>query len=223
MKTISQADIDKLVQRSKILFGYTEHPSLLLTPENEIVKFFYRRKRISTSIILPQARRFHTNSRHLARLGIKAPIVKDIFYAQDVPLHIVTYQHIEGVDYRELCNREGVDCLAALPVFISRLHSSGVYFRAIHLGNIVRCHSDDDAIVDISDLSIRPTRLSVFLRARNLAHLIDTDEDKGLFYRYGLERFLNAYFLASGFSKWRCRLFMFRFNFAMRSSAEKYH
>lgn len=217
MKRISREDLDNLIEDSTLLLGKVERPGQLLTSKNEIAKFFYKRKRISTSTFFPQADRFRINSIRLAQCGVKAPKVNEIFYCEDFPVHIVTYGLIEGVDFRELCGKGELDCLNILPEYLSQLHDTGVYFRAIHLGNIVRCLSGEKALIDISDLSVKSGNLSIFRRARNIAHLIDTLEDREYFNVYGLDKFLHEYFNACGYSQFKRRLFMFRFNRALKN------
>lgn len=215
MKRISREDLDNLIEDSTLLLGKVERPGQLLTSKNEIAKFFYKRKRISTSTFLPQADRFRVNSIRLSQCGVKAPKVNDSFYCEDLPVHIVIYDLIEGIDFREHCSKGELDCLGILPEYLSQLHDTGVYFRAIHLGNIVKCPSGENALIDISDLSVKSGSLSIFRRARNIAHLIDTEEDREYFNAYGLDRFLQAYFEACGCSQLKRRLFMYRFNLAL--------
>lgn len=217
MKFLAKMELEEIVKSSTVIFGLAERPGILISAKNEIVKFFYKRKRISTSILKPQAKRFQKNGIKLQQLQIKAPLVKEIFYCKAISGHLVTYDMIEGEDYREICGKGDVDTLSTLPGFLNHLHELGVYFRAIHLGNLILTPSGEIALVDISDLSIRSGRLSVFRRARNLAHLIDTTEDMGYFKQYSLDKFLAEYFEVSEFSDLQCRLFMARFNRALKS------
>lgn len=218
MNFLTKMELDEIVKDSTVLLGFAERPGILITSKNEIAKFFYKRKRFSTSTIKPQAKRFEKNGIRLKQIEIKAPLVKEIHYCKDISGHLVIYDMINGEDYRELCGKGDADYLSDLPGFLTHLHQLGVYFRAIHLGNLIKCPSGEIALVDISDLSVRSRGLSVFRRARNLAHLIDTKEDIGYFNQYGLHKFLSEYFEASDFSKLQCRLFMARFNWAIKNS-----
>ena len=87
---------------------------------------------------------------------------------------------IKGKDLRELCHSNGVDELTQLPGYFAHLHETGIFFRAVHLGNIL-IGENKISLVDISDLSARNSPLGVFQRARNLAHLFNAEHDKAYF------------------------------------------
>ena len=153
MQKLDRNQLDDYIGKNQILSGSKERPGLMLTSSNENVKFFYRRKKISTATFRPQARRFTTNSRKLMERDIPAPVVKEVLYCHDIPLHMVVYDRIEGTDVRELCQSEGVGCLSYLPDRFAYLHGEGIFFRAVHLGNLV-VRGDTISLLDISDLSI---------------------------------------------------------------------
>jgi len=193
------------VQENQVLLGTLERPALMLTQEQQVVKFFYRRKFISTSLLIPQAKRFRSNSIKLKQLGITAPDVSELIYCPDIPVHMAVYEYLKGDDFRVLCSRNDYQCIDRLPSYIALLHERGVYFRAIHLGNVLQLDEDELALVDITDLSVR-RKLTIFQRARNIAHLFNSVEDKLLFANYGIRRFLDAYYgsvnLTNGDIRW---------------------
>jgi tRNA A-37 threonylcarbamoyl transferase component Bud32 len=196
MRHIGRDELTQLIARNKILYGTVERPGIMLTPNGEIVKAFYKRKKLSTATFFPQARQFITSSQKLSDRGITAPTIKDFLYCKEIPVHLVIYDRLEGEDIRSLCETEGIKVLARLPAYLANLHKIGVYFRAIHLGNIL-IEGKTTSLIDISDLSISLTALGVFQRARNLAHLFNAEEDKRSFVNYGIDRFLDEYIIAS--------------------------
>jgi len=200
MKKINKKEVDKFVADSTLLLGNEDRPGIILTSNDRIGKFFYKRKFISTSTFIPQAVRFLKNSKALVEANVRGPQVDDIVFCPDIPAHIVFYDRIKGTDLRELCAREGADILRLLPSYLSHLHNTGIYFRAIHLGNVIRCEDFSLALVDISDLYVRRFPLSISRRVRNLVHLIDTSEDIGFFEGYGLEKFIDEYNSCSALS-----------------------
>ena len=214
MLKLDRQQLLNYIETSQVLHGTTERPVLMLTSTNEIVKFFYRRKKISTATFLPQATRFTANSRKLLALDIPAPVVKDIMYCKEVPVHMVVYDRIEGKDVRELCQSDGVANLARLPAHFVHLHKTGIFFRAVHLGNIL-VNADKIFLLDISDLSTQRSSLSVFQRARNLAHLFNTESDKAFFITYGPHKFVQEYLAACQFPTICTWLFLKRLHFAL--------
>ncbi len=192
MLRLSEQELQDFIAEHSILYGTVDRPGLMLSARDEIVKPFYRRKLISTSTLLPQARRFTTSSRKLLEIGVAAPVVKQIIFCPEYPVHMVVYDRIAGKDFRELVDELGSEQLAILPTYLAELHRLGVFFRAIHLGNLIydgaRVH-----LVDISDLSVRHRPLNALQRARNLAHLFNAEADKPHFASYGVARFLAEY------------------------------
>ncbi len=216
MQTIDRVQLSQFINDKQVLEGTVERPGLMLTPAGEIVKFFYRRKIISTATIFPQALQFESSSQKLLVRDIPAPIVKEIIYCQEIPVHMVIYDRLDGVDVRELCGSTGVECLVRLPGFLAHLHKIGIYFRAIHLGNIL-VYDDIISLVDISDLSVQKFSLGVFKRARNLAHLFNSEADKTFFVRYGVNKFIQEYIEVSKLGAAQGWLFEKRLRLALDS------
>jgi len=52
------------------------------------------------------------------------------------------------------------------------LHQRGVYFRSVHLGNILRLPDGELGLIDLSDLHISARPLSARKRRRNLRHIL---------------------------------------------------
>lgn len=215
MKRLTISELRKFVSENEVLYGHPERPGLMLTPDNRIVKSFYPRKRISTSTFIPQAKRFVANARKLRERNIEAPIVEDVIYCRDIPVHMVVYERIDGVDLRELCKAGHIDCLSSLAAFLAHIHHKGVYFRAVHLGNLLKRSTDGFAILDIADLTTRSGPLGPLQRARNLAHLINTTDDRGFFEEYGIDNFFTEYLGHCDLSDWRRWMLTRRFSMAL--------
>ncbi len=215
MKRLTAPEFEHFVAQHRVLYGTPERPGLMLTQDGLIVKSFYQRKTISTSTFIPQAKRFAANSRKLLNKGIPAPVVEDVIYCDEVPVHMVVYKMLDGEDVRRLCENKDLDVLAALTGFLAHLHDEGVYFRAIHLGNLLRRPDGTFAVLDISDLTTRSGPLGLFRRARNLAHLMNAGTDKAWFARYGIKRFLDEYLAHTGIRAWRRWLLEKRFMLAL--------
>ncbi len=214
MQTLDREQLSQFIAPNEILFGTAEHPGLMLTPSGEIVKAFYRKKKLSTATFFPQAMQFTTSSRKLLELGISAPIVKDVIYCKEIPVHMVIYDRLDGKDLRERCEDGDIHSLQGLPAYLAHLHQAGIYFRAIHLGNIL-LDGELMSLVDISDLSAKGSPLGVLQRARNVAHLFNSQEDKAHFTRYGIDKFIAQYKLASDMGLLQERIFNTRLRAAL--------
>jgi len=54
---------------------------------------------------------------------------------------------------------------------VRQLHERGVYFRSLHLGNVVRTPDGRLGLIDISDVRVHRRPLGRLLRARNLRRM----------------------------------------------------
>lgn len=214
MKQISRGELDAYVAANTILFGTLSRPALMLTPEGEIVKSIYQRKLISRSTLLPQAKRFANNSDKLRRIGILAPEVSKTMFCSEVPVHMVVYPRIPGEDLRTICMQGDLDILVEFAEYLAHLHAMGVYFRAIHLGNILKVDGHGMGLVDIADLKIKRGPLPVFTRARNIAHLFGIDDDQSFFLEFGVSRFLDVYSRFAALSGLQRRLLQWRMDWS---------
>ncbi|MCB1645146.1 MAG: hypothetical protein KDI36_06815, partial [Pseudomonadales bacterium] len=116
------------------------------------------------------------------------------------------YPQLPGLDFRQLCSEGQVRLLEPLATQLAGLHHKGIYFRAIHLGNLLHQESEGLALLDISDLYVRNRPLRLLLRARNILHLIRARQDRQYFESFGPDRFIAEYLQASGLSAWRAAI-----------------
>jgi hypothetical protein len=62
--------------------------------------------------------------------------------------------------------------------FMAQLHEKGVYFRSLHLGNVLVLEDGEFGLIDLADMRIYPSSLSPSLRQRNLRHMQRYTVDK---------------------------------------------
>jgi hypothetical protein len=67
---------------------------------------------------------------------------------------------------------------AAFTRFVIDLHDKGVYFRSLHLGNVVCTPEGRLGLIDFSDLRIHPWALGRYLRARNMRRMMGMAEER---------------------------------------------
>ena len=61
---------------------------------------------------------------------------------------------------------------------IARLHERGVYFRSLHLGNVVQTPQGELGLIDIADMKTQRRALGRTQRKRNFAHMLRYAEDR---------------------------------------------
>ena len=221
MKYLNKSELDTFVANNAIMFGSREKPGLMLTPAGEVVKCVYPRRRFSKTTLMPAVQAFANNGKKLRERGIAAPDVSEVSCCKDVPVFMVSYPKLHGEDLRQLCEQGDISILAEFARYLAYLHKLGIYFRALHLGNILKMDSGGLGLIDIADLKTQNSALHVFVRGRNIARLLNVDEDKDFFSRFGVQRFLDTYFEAANLGDLQKRIVMFRMNIRLDADVKK--
>lgn len=149
---------------------------VLRLADGSILKLFRRKRLLSSAAFYPYARRFAANAAALARLGVPVPEVIGVYRVAELARDVVHYRPLPGATLRELAcwgldpeqRRRLRDDLTR---FIVRLHDAGVYFRSLHLGNVVRTPDGRLGLIDFADLRVYPWPLGRYLRARNVRRM----------------------------------------------------
>jgi hypothetical protein len=89
----------------------------------------------------------------------------------------VHYHPLPGESLRQLLRAgmepdERQNLRSAFTRFVIELHEKGIYFRSLHLGNVLHLPDGHFGLIDIADARLRPWRLSIHLRRRNLRLLL---------------------------------------------------
>lgn len=199
---LSLTDYTDILAQSQVLFSGKRGPRLLATQDDHIIKLFPQRKWLSSNRLRPYAKRFVHNASRLAQLGIASIQTKRFGKILGTTTHFVEYQKIPGQDIREqLQNGAAISLLNEIAQFVGKLHQQGVFFRGIHLGNILQQSDGRFALIDITNMSFKSKALPLRYRQRNLLHLLRYQEDKAIFDAYGIMRFLAYYFQSAGLTQ----------------------
>jgi hypothetical protein len=172
---------------------------VLLTPDDRIIKLFRIKRLWSLAAIYPYSFRFRRNAERLRRTGIRTVRVERVFYCHAIRRHGVIYPRLAGETLAELLQRETPPegLLQQLAVFVAQLHLCGIYFRSLHLGNVLRLPTGELGLIDVADLRFRYGALSPGQRARNFRHLLRRPEQRAVFERFGIKIFLDLYLRAA--------------------------
>ncbi len=172
---------------------------VLLTPDDRIIKLFRIKRLWSLAAIYPYSLRFRGNAERLRQTGIQTVRVERLFYCHAIRRHGVIYPRLAGETLAELLRQEvpPEGLLEQLAVFIAQLHLCGIYFRSLHLGNVLRLPTGELGLIDVADLRFRYGALTPGQRARNFRHLLRRRDQRAVFERFGIERFLALYLQAA--------------------------
>lgn len=146
---------------------------VLQLEDGNYLKLFRRKRLISSAAWYPYAQRFADNAAELKERGIPCPEVIGVFRISGFSRDAVRYLPLEGKTLRQVIQTDAAqhDLTEKLGRFVARLHESGVYFRSLHLGNIVLTPGGTLGLIDIADLRTQGGALDNNKRKRNLQRL----------------------------------------------------
>ena len=155
---------------------------VLALADGRILKLFRRKRLITSAAWYPYAQRFADNCQGLAKRGIPCPEVLEVYRVPSISRDAVLYSPLAGKTIRQLIEAglsesEANSLRHSIRGFVSFLHGKGVFFRSLHLGNIVKTPVGTLGLIDVADMIIRSKPLSRFSRYRNKKHLLRNSVD----------------------------------------------
>jgi len=169
---------------AKVLEADRLGDKVLRLVDGTFIKLFRRKRLISSAALYPYAARFADSATALAERDIPCPKVIAVFRVAEIQRDAVHYHPLPGDTLRDklragLSGPEAAALRRDFNRFVRRLHDAGLYFRSLHLGNVVLTPEGRLGLIDISDLRVHRRPLSAFWRARNLRRMerIDTERD----------------------------------------------
>lgn len=209
MKTLTKKDFQSLIQDASLLKKDRFGPKVYRRPDASYVKLFRQKRKFSLSAIWPYAERFRRNGLRLSKLGIDTVNVDAVYNCPEIERTIILYKGLEGNLLHSVLEKDASsEHLDQLAEFLAVLHNKGVYFRAIHMNNIVLQPDGTLGLIDIADVRFRWHALGALRRVRNLCHLLNIQHGPQLLYVNGsLNYFLDMYLRYAQLGYIRKRLF----------------
>lgn len=161
---------------ARVLEADPHGAKVLLLADGTILKLFRRKRLITSAMLFPYAARFAANASKLAALGVPVPEVIDVLRIPGLGRDAVHYHPLPGVTLRQLAGEALPDARKrrlreAFNRLVVLLHDNGVYFRSLHIGNVIVTPDDRLGLIDFSDMRIYPWSLGSYLRRRNIQRL----------------------------------------------------
>jgi len=196
---MSADEYTRLTQGSTELERDRHGVKVLLTPDDKIIKLIRIKRWLSLSTIYPYSLRFQRNAKRLLAMDIPCVDVERVFYCRDIKRHGIIYPLLDGESLEKIAGRDGIsdELFQKLAQFIALLHRKGIYFRSLHLGNILLLPQGGFGLIDVADMRFPRFPLRVDQRGRNFRHLLRNKEQRKLFSGFGLDRFLEMYIQAA--------------------------
>lgn len=181
MKTLKPEALDTLLQGAKVIEEDGYGLKVARLADGDFLKLYRRKRLISSALWSAPAQRFADNARRLQQLGLIAPAIVDTLLIPQRKLNGVRYQPLPGQTLRDhwraLEANERDREVERFGAFLGQLHQLGVYFRSLHLGNVLYLPDRTFGLIDLSDMTISGKPLGRWKRKRNLQHMLRYKED----------------------------------------------
>lgn len=210
MKTLNKEQYQALREDAEVLAADDHGDKVLKLNNGQIMKLFRRKRLFSSALIYPYGKRFADNVKKLKKLAIPTVSKLDLFRIPSISRIAVVYQPLPGDSLDDLIQQKNFDekRIHQFAAFLAKLHMQGVYFRSIHLGNVIKTPEDKLGLIDVSDMKIYRRALPASLCARNMRHFCRYPEHvAALFPAGGKDLFLRSYLAALDISDNKKRQF----------------
>ena len=153
MKSLGQHDYAGLIEGAEVLALDPHGDKVLQLRDGNILKLFRIKRKISSARLWNYAQRFASNARRLHRLGFKTVNMVDTFKCPHIDRQCVVYEPLPGSTLRDaMRERFDQDRMNQFAEYIATLHNKGVYFRAMHLNNVIVCPDGSLGLIDVSEM-----------------------------------------------------------------------
>lgn len=183
MRTLTQSEFKRLSSNASVIELDGLGPKVLKLTDGSFLKLFRKRSLFSRETLKPYAKRFAENSARLKQLGFSSPKIIGVYWLVD-PINktAVHYWPLPGETLRQtLGNSDTKRRQQLIELFgelLANLHTNGVYFRSVHLGNVLLKPDGQLGLIDLADMRIGRFALSSSKRQRNLKHMQRYSEDQ---------------------------------------------
>ncbi|MDH0746573.1 toluene tolerance protein [Pseudomonas sp. GD03842] len=175
MRALAYPDYQALRKDAEVIEADAFGDKVLRLTDGNFMKLFRRKRLVSSAALFPYAKRFANNASTLHKRGIPCPDVLETYRVGEIARDVVHYRPLPGRTLRQLIAEPGYfndeALLRKFGRFVAELHNQGIYFRSLHLGNVVMTPDNEFGLIDIADMKTlrRPLRKSLCLR--NFQHM----------------------------------------------------
>lgn len=170
---LQHAALNQIIEGARVLEADSHGAKVYLLQDGNILKLFRRKRIFSSALFRPYSKRFIDNALELQKRGIPTLQVLKYYRLQTPGMTAVLYQPLPGETLRQISSKDGFSWTQALPDLVGLIHSlhqSGIYFRSLHLGNIVVTPDNLMGLIDVADMRFLRAPLPRHLIKRNLQH-----------------------------------------------------
>lgn len=181
MRILSETELDTLLRGAKTIEEDGLGLKVACLEDGDFLKLYRRKRLLSSALWSLPARRFANNAKRLQQLGIASPDIEELLLIPGRKLNGVRYRPLPGETLRDrwrtLTDEARETEVQSFGAFLGHLHQLGVYFRSLHLGNVLYLPDTRFGLIDLSDMQISGQPLPRWKRKRNVRHLLRYHED----------------------------------------------
>lgn len=195
VKTLDKDVYERLLSDAHVLERDDFGDKVLRLQNGPYLKLFRIKRRFSLKRIMPESQLFARHAQALKKRGIPTVTVRECVTIPHLKRTGVIYAPLNGRTIRQAAAADETDrsMFYRLGGFIAGLHSKGIYFRSLHLGNILLCPDGSFGLIDISDMRIFPFPLPAAFCIHNFRHLLRCGQDCKILSNGGIENLLDGY------------------------------
>lgn len=175
MRIVTANEREQWLEQGTLIEGDCRGPKVLRLTDGRLLKIFRPRRRLWLARLMPAARRFSDNALRLSACGIRTPVVEECLWLnKQEAVSACLYVPLPGCSLESVYLRDPDGFRAMLPKlahYIKGLHQQGIYFRSLHLGNVLNLPEGGFGLIDFLDLRFRKAPLAPRLVQRNLLHM----------------------------------------------------
>lgn len=201
MRTLTTGEHLALIAGAQVIEADGFGDKVLLLNNGDYLKLFRHKRLLSSALLAPPSMRFIRNAGLLVKRRVSTVTIIDHYRIPSIQRMVVHYQPLQGETLRTLLIDSSTgsqfELMTPLGVFIARLHEKGIYFRSLHLGNIVRMLDGELGLIDIADMRFGCFSVNIRGCLRNFRHFVRSNIDMELLNSILRKRLLEAYCEAS--------------------------
>lgn len=175
MRSVSAEELQCWIAGGQVLERDARGPKVVHLSDGRFLKIFHTRKAAPLARLMPPAQRFARNAELLHRLDIAAPhVTETLWLDRSKGLSACLYLPLAGQSLEQLLRDDPAlleQLIPKLSRFIAELHTKRLYFRSLHLGNILKIDESHFGLIDFLDLRQKALPLTRWHVRRNFRHL----------------------------------------------------
>ncbi len=182
MQPLSADAYQGLVHNATQLEADGHGPKVLRLADGSFLKIFRRKRLISSEAFRPYAKRFAENAKILHAAGVPVPRVIALYRIETPQRTAVRYEGLPGITLRQAMREASTDererLVEQFGQLLALLHEAGIYFRSLHLGNVMLLPDQRLGLIDFADMHCGHSPMPMFKRRRNLKHMQRYEQER---------------------------------------------